>query len=161
MTDEFSSDHLASQRRRFLQHFAFMGLSSSLLPGVLWAKLHEQKAQKITREMLRDAEEISGLHFTDTQREMMLEGVNQNRDIYEEIRQVHLDVSVPPAYRFSPILPGMRFDTVRQPFRMSEIGALKKPRDLESLSFWPVTHLSALLQSHQLSSQELTELYLD
>jgi Asp-tRNA(Asn)/Glu-tRNA(Gln) amidotransferase A subunit family amidase len=138
-----------------------MGLSSSLLPGILWAKLHEQKAQKVTREMLRDAEEISGLHFTDAQREMMLQGVNQNRDMYKELRQVHLDVSVPPAYRFSPILPGMRFDTVRRPFRMSEIGTLKKPSGLESLSFWPVTHLSVLLRSRQLSSQELTELYLD
>ena len=161
MADELSSDYLPNQRRQFLQFFASMGLSSSLLPGVLWAKLHEQKAEKITREMLSDAEEISGLHFTDTQREMMLAGVNRNRDIYQELRQVHLDFSVPPAYRFSPILPGMRFDTVRRPFRMSEVGALKKPSDLESLSFWPVTHLSALVRSRQLSSQELTELYLD
>ena len=161
MAGELSSDCPLNRRRQFLQYFASMGLSSSLLPGILWAKLHEQKAQKVTREMLRDAEEISGLHFTDAQREMMLEGVNQNRDMYKELRQVHLDVSVPPAYRFSPILPGMRFDTVRRPFRMSEIGALKKPSGLESLSFWPVTHLSVLLRSRQLSSQELTELYLD
>ena len=161
MADELASNYLPNQRRQFIQYFASMGLSTSLLPGVLWAKLYEKRAQKITIEMLRDAEAISGLHFTDAQREMMLEGVNQNRDIYEELRQIHLDVSVPPAYRFSPILPGMRFDTVRRPFRMSEIGILKKPSDLESLSFWPVTHLSALLRSRQLSSQELTELYLD
>jgi hypothetical protein len=133
MADELPSDYPPNQRRQFLQYFAAMGLSSSLLPGVLWAKLHQQKAQKITREMLLDAEEISGLHFTDVQREMMLDGVNQNRDMYRELRQVHLDVSVPPAYRFSPILPGMRFDTVRRPFRMSEIGSLKKPSHLESL----------------------------
>jgi Asp-tRNA(Asn)/Glu-tRNA(Gln) amidotransferase A subunit family amidase len=161
MADELSSDDSPNQRRRFLQYFASIGLSSSLLPGVLWAKLHELKAQKITLEMLLDAEEISGLHFTDVQREMMLDGVNQNRDMYRELRQVHLDVSVPPAYRFSPILPGMRFDTVRRPFRMSEIDSLKKPSHLESLSFWPVTHLSVLLRSRQLSSQELTELYVD
>ena len=161
MADELPSDYPPNQRRQFLQYFASMGLSSSLLPGVLWAKLHEQGAQKITREMLLDAEEISGLHFTDVQRKMMLDGVNQNRDMYRELRQVHLDVSVPPAYHFSPILPGMRFDTVRRPFRMSEIGSLKKPSHLESLSFWPVTHLSVLLRSRQLSSQELTELYVD
>ncbi len=99
MAGELSSDCPLNRRRQFLQYFASMGLSSSLLPGILWAKLHEQKAQKVTREMLRDAEEISGLHFTDAQREMMLEGVNQNRDMYKELRQVHLDVSVPPAYR--------------------------------------------------------------
>jgi len=150
-----------NQRRRFIEYFALSGLSSTLLPGVLWAKLQEQRAQKITLEMLRDAEEIAGLDFTDAQREMMLKGVNQNRDIYKELRQVDLDVSVPPAFRFSPILPGMRFDTVKRPFRMSCIGALKRPYDVESLSFWPVTHLSALIRSRQLASLELTELYLD
>ncbi len=55
----------------------------------------------------------------------------------------------------------MRCDTVRRPFRMSAIGAVKKAAGLESISFWPVTHLSALLRSRQLSSLELTELYLD
>ncbi len=92
MADELSSDDSPNQRRRFLQYFASIGLSSSLLPGVLWAKLHEQKAQKITREMLRDAEEIAGLHFTDAQREMMLSGVNQNRDIYKERKRKPKDV---------------------------------------------------------------------
>jgi len=161
VADKLSSDYPPNQRRQFLQYFASVGLSSSLLPGVLWAKLHEQKAQKITREMLRDAEEIAGLHFTDAQREMMLSGVNQNRDIYKELRQVHLDPSIAPALRFSPILPGMRFDTVKLPFRMSSIGALKRPADIESVAFWPVTHLSALIRSRQLASLELTELYLD
>src|SRR6266568_7354659 len=161
MPDELASGYPPIQRRQFIEYFAFMGLSRSLLPGVLWAKLQEQKGQKITREMLRDAEEISGLHFTDAQRDMMLKGVNENRDMYKELRQVHLDVTVPPALRFSPILPGMRFDTVRRPFRMSTITPLRRPSDLESLSFWPVTHLSALIRSRQLASLELTELYLD
>jgi Asp-tRNA(Asn)/Glu-tRNA(Gln) amidotransferase A subunit family amidase len=161
MPDELVSGYPPNQRRQFIEYFAFMGLSSSLLPGVLWAKLQEQKAPKITREMLREAEEISGLHFTDAQRDTMLKGVNENRDMYKELRQVHLDVAIPPALRFSPILPGMRFDTVKRPFRMSAIGTLRRPSDSESLSFWPVTHLSALIRSRQLSSLELTELYLD
>ncbi len=161
MADELAPCYRANQRRQFIEYFAFLGLSSSLLPGVLWAKLQEQKTQKITAEMLREAEEISGLHFTDAQRDMMLKGVNENRDMYKQLREVHLDVTVPPALRFSPILPGMRFDTVQRPFRMSAIGTLSRPSDLESLSFWPVTHLSALIRSRQLSSLELTELYLD
>src|SRR5262245_60000639 len=111
--------------------------------------------------MLRDAEEIAGLYYTDAQREMMLSGVNQNRDMYNELRQVHLDPSVAPPLRFSPVLPGMRFDTVKRPFRLSSIDALKRPAHVESVAFWPVTHLSALVRSWQLAWLELTELYLD
>jgi len=77
--------------------------------------------------MLRNAEEIAGLNFTEAQREMMLEGVNQNLRMYDELRQIHLDVSVEPACRFSPILPGMRFDTARLPFQMSAVSSLARP----------------------------------
>src|SRR5260370_34932322 len=92
---------------------------------------------------------------------MMRKGVNENPHLEEELRQGPLKVTIPPALRFSPILPGMRFDTAHRPFRMSAIGTLSRPSDLESLAFWPVTRLSALIRSRQLSSLELTELFLD
>ena len=107
----------SNSRRQFIEYFAGIGLSSTLLPGVLWADMQQLKTQKITKEMLKNAEEIAGLNFTEAQREMMLAGVNQNLHMYDELRQVHLDVSVEPAVRFSPILPGMRFDTERHAFR--------------------------------------------
>ncbi len=151
----------SNSRRQFIEYFAGIGLSSTLLPGVLWADMQQLKTQKITKEMLKNAEEIAGLNFTEAQREMMLAGVNQNLHMYDELRQVHLDVSVEPAVRFSPILPGMRFDTERHAFRMSAVSSLTRPADLQALAFWPVTHLSRLIQSHQLSSLELTKLYLD
>src|SRR5258708_16423792 len=97
MADELASGYPPNQRRQFIEYFAFMGLSSSLLPGVLWAKLQEQKTQKITAEMLREAEEISGLHFPDAQRDMMLKGVHENRDLYKQRREGHVDVPAPPA----------------------------------------------------------------
>jgi len=43
VADKLSSDYPPNQRRQFLQYFASVGLSSSLLPGVLWAKLHEPR----------------------------------------------------------------------------------------------------------------------
>jgi hypothetical protein len=45
MADELASNYLPNQRRQFIQYFASMGLSNSLLPGVLWAKLYEQRAE--------------------------------------------------------------------------------------------------------------------
>src|SRR5207253_7558402 len=44
---------------------------------------------------------------------------------------------------------------------MSAVSSPTRPADLQVLAFWPVTHLSRLIQSHQLSSLELTKLYLD
>src|SRR5262249_57240456 len=55
----------------------------------------------------------------------------------------------------------MRFDTVRQPLPMSTVASLTRPTNLQTLAFWPLMHLSTLMRSRQLSSLELTELYLD
>jgi Asp-tRNA(Asn)/Glu-tRNA(Gln) amidotransferase A subunit family amidase len=152
---------LLSNRRQFIGYFTSIGLSSTLLPGVLWAKVHQQKAQRISKEMLTEAEKIAGLHFTEAQRDMMVEGVNQNLRRYDELRQIHLDVSVAPALRFSPILPGMKFDTKRLPFRMSKLPNVSRPQDVEEVAFWPVTQLAQLIKSRKLRSVELTRMYLD
>ncbi len=91
MSNQDRHDLLAN-RRQFIGYFTSIGLSSTLLPGVLWAKVHQRKALRISKEMLKEAEKIAGLHFSESQRDMMVEGVNQNLRRYDELRQIHLDV---------------------------------------------------------------------
>jgi Asp-tRNA(Asn)/Glu-tRNA(Gln) amidotransferase A subunit family amidase len=153
-------DQLLPDRRNFIAYFAGLGLSSTLFPGVLWAQVQQRSAQKITKEMLIAAERIAGLNFTDAQREMMLLGVNGNLAFYEELRRVNLDVSDVPALRFSPILPGMKFDKRRLPFRPSIVPDLSRPENLEDVAFWSVAQLATLIKTRKVGSVELTEMYL-
>jgi len=153
--------HLISDRRKFIGFFASLGLSSTLFPGVLWAQLQQKPSQKITREMLVAAEQLAGLHFTDAQREMMLAGVNDNAVFYDEIRRVHLEVTDAPALRFSPILPGMKFDKRNLPFRASTAPSVDRPESLEDVAFWSVLQLAELIKSRRVSSVALTEMYPD
>jgi Asp-tRNA(Asn)/Glu-tRNA(Gln) amidotransferase A subunit family amidase len=147
-------------RRRFLAYFSGIGLSSTLLPGVLWAQLEGQQPRKISPEMLKSAERIAGLEFTDAERELLIADVNQHLAHYEHIRKIHLDNSVVSCLRFSPILPGMKFDTVRRPMQMSQSREVQRPSNLEDVAFWPVTSLAHLIKSRQVRSVELTEMYL-
>jgi len=124
----------SNTRRQFIEYFACLGLSSTPLPAILWTEMQHSKVQKITMDMLKTAEELAGLNFTEAQRRMVLEGVNQNLQSYDQIRRVPLEASIEPALRFSPVLPGMTFDTVRQPFRMSAVGT---SRDLTRYSSAP------------------------
>jgi len=153
-------DQFLPDRRNFIAYFAGLGLSSTLFPGVLWAQVQQRSAQKITKEMLIAAERIAGLNFTDAQREMMLLGVNGNLAFYEELRRVNLDVSDVPALRFSPILPGMKFDKRRLPFRPSIVPDLSRPENLEDVAFWSVAQLATLIKTRKVGSVELTEMYL-
>jgi len=151
---------MLANRRDFLSLFATLGLTSTLFPGVLWGQVQEKKADVITNEMLAAAEQISGVHFTEAQREMMLEWVNDNRSLYSELRQVHLDVSVAPALHFNPILPGMKFNKEQLPVKYSDAANLKRPKKLENVAYWNIVDLAHLIKTKQVHSVELTEMYL-
>src|SRR3954447_5398113 len=154
------SDPVAT-RRRFITYFAGIGLSSTLLPGVLWAQVQETKAERITDAILKDALAIAGLEFTDQQRAQMLAGVNQNLTRYAELRQIHLDPNIAPPLYYSPLVPGTRLDRSVKPFRASAAPPLRRPANLEDAAFWPLAHLAQLLKTRQVTSVELTRMYLD
>jgi Asp-tRNA(Asn)/Glu-tRNA(Gln) amidotransferase A subunit family amidase len=147
-------------RRRFLAYFSSLGLTSTLFPGVLWARVQNAGTPQITKEMLRDAASVAGLTFNDSALDDMLEGVNQHRTVYEQLRAVHLDNSLAPPLYFNPVVPGMRIDRSRRPFRASRRPRVVRPKNLEEAAFWPVTQLAALIRSKQATSVELTEMYL-
>src|SRR4029453_10419940 len=46
------------------------------------------------------------------------------------------------------------------PFRLSTPPAVKRPANLEDVAFWPVRHLAELIRSKQVTSVQLTEMYL-
>src|SRR5258707_9545496 len=150
---------LVRDRRLFLAYFSSLGLTSTLLPGVLWAKVEEQQPERISKEMLRAAASVAGVQFTEQQFERMLQGVNDNLGKYEEIRKVELDNSVAPPLYFNPIVPGMKIERTKRVFRVSEAPRVSRPQNLEDVAFWPAMHLGELIRTKQVSSVELTERY--
>jgi Asp-tRNA(Asn)/Glu-tRNA(Gln) amidotransferase A subunit family amidase len=164
-------------RRSFLAYFSSLGLSSTLFPGVLWAKIEEKKVASrshsdrasqieqasdvvITKEMLRDAAAVAGLEFTDQQLDKMLAGMNKNLARYRELRKIPLENAIAPPLYFNPILPGTRIDRTKRPIRMSTPPKAERPRNLEDVAFWQVTQLAELVRTKQVTSVELTEMYL-
>ncbi len=147
-------------RRSFLAYFSGLGLSATVLPGVLWAKMQDDEVTKVTKEMLKDAEQIAGLEFTDQERELMVDGLNKHLKSYEKLREVRLDNSVVPAIQFNPVAPGMKFEKKQLPIKASKPIKAKRPSDIKELSFWTITNLAGLIKSRKVSSLELTKMYL-
>ena len=143
-------------RRRFLAYFAALGLAGTSLPRRLWAAAADGP---ITKKVLTRAERMAGLEFTDDERELMLEGLNELREDYARVREVKLDNSVPPAFRFDPHLTAPPAGPGRgaRPW----LPPAERPATAEELAFLPVTRLAALLAGGAVSSVELTRLYLE
>jgi Asp-tRNA(Asn)/Glu-tRNA(Gln) amidotransferase A subunit family amidase len=151
---------LTESRRRFLAQFASTSLGATLLPGVLWARMQDAGAQRVTLEMLTDALKLSGVELSEDERKGLLESANRNLSGFEAIRRLTIPPDVSPPFHFSPVVPGVRIDKAQYPIRLSRVSGVKRPDDLEDVAFWPVRHLAELIRSRQVSSLELTEMYL-
>jgi Asp-tRNA(Asn)/Glu-tRNA(Gln) amidotransferase A subunit family amidase len=155
-----SCDHGAT-RRAFVGYFSSVGLGSTLLPGVLWAKLQEEPTPRITTAMLKGALAIAGLDFSDEDQQQMLTALNQNPDRFADLRKIHIDPDLAPPLYYSPIVPGTRLDRVAKPFRASKPRPVRRPATLEDAAFWPIADLAQLIKTRQVTSMELTRMYLD
>ena len=80
---------------------------------------------------------------------------------YADLRQIHIDPNIAPPLYYSPIVPGTRLDRAQKPFRTSATPSLRRPANLEDVAFWPLAHLAHLLKTRQVTSVELSRMYLD
>jgi Asp-tRNA(Asn)/Glu-tRNA(Gln) amidotransferase A subunit family amidase len=147
-------------RRRFMATFAGAGLGSTLVPGVLWARMQDAAAQRVTLAMVDDALKLAGVEIGEEEKKALVETANRNLTGYEELRKLHIPPDVSPPFHFSPVVPGMTVNKTRMSFRLSSAPSVKRPANLEEAAFWPLRHLGELIRTRQVTSLELTEMYL-
>src|SRR5207249_3922344 len=105
-------------RRRFLAHFACTSLGATFLPCVLWMQIQQSGEPRITAEMLKTALAISGLDFTDTERNAMIQTVNRSLSQYEDLHKFNIPNNVSPPFHFNALVPGMKVNRRREPMRL-------------------------------------------
>jgi Asp-tRNA(Asn)/Glu-tRNA(Gln) amidotransferase A subunit family amidase len=121
-----------------------------------------QESRAVTLEMIRQAEWIAGLELTESQRKAILDSVDRALRDFKALRAVPLTNDIPPALSFHPaaLLPPAE-TTRRGTVELTRRAAPKRPEAAEDLAFLPVTALAELLRTRQVTSTELTKLYLD
>ena len=147
-------------RRAFMAYFGAVGLSSTLLPGVLWSQV-QQQGPEITKEMIAAAEEISGLKFSDDERTAMVRSLQQMRGNLQTLHKEPLDQSILPAIVFDPVPPGKELAKKNKALMVrSKVPIMARPGSVEELAYAPVTQLSDLVRSRKVKPSELTDMYL-
>jgi Asp-tRNA(Asn)/Glu-tRNA(Gln) amidotransferase A subunit family amidase len=101
--------------------------------------------------------ESAGLSFTDEQLQTIENHLKKQHERAEEIRGLSIDHSVEPVTSFTPGVP----PTGPSSFRLTECQPPAHAQDDTSLAFLPVTHLSRLIATKEISPVELTRIYLD
>ncbi|HKK28168.1 MAG TPA: amidase [Gemmatimonadota bacterium] len=124
---------------------------------------------RIDRSTLRAALKIIGLSYTEAELDTLLarrgrygndfSGRGDRRNAYEALRSVPLASSDRPALFFRPLPPAEPI-AERKPAFAPLPTEVRRPDDLEDVAFWPIPKLAALLRSGQVTSVELTRMYL-
>jgi Asp-tRNA(Asn)/Glu-tRNA(Gln) amidotransferase A subunit family amidase len=149
---------LSPTRRRFLEALAALGIGSAVFQRALATAADEKK---ITVEMIQQAEWIAGIQLADEDRKALADRLNRQQKQFESIRAVKIVHDIPPAISFNPApwLPPS-CGPIRRDAEPIVRAAPKKPDTSEDLAFLPVTILASLIRTRQVSSVELTRLYL-
>jgi Asp-tRNA(Asn)/Glu-tRNA(Gln) amidotransferase A subunit family amidase len=147
----------ASARRDFLALCGTLGMGSTLLPGVVWARVAE--GAEITTATLAAAEEVAGVTMTDAQRTLMLERLKAQTRSLGALRGIPLPNEVPPAVQFAAEPPGT--PAPRSAPKPTRVNATALSTDVRALAFASVTQLGALLRARRVTSEQLTRLSLE
>ena len=117
-------------------------------------------AQRITKEMMKQAEKLIGIELTDAQEAMALGGVNRNLDSYETNRKVDIPLDTEPAISFHPTRAKKELYVAKTKFRFGKV-ELPQFKSVDELAFATVPQLAELIRTRKISSTELTKMYLD
>ncbi|HSM88197.1 MAG TPA: amidase [Candidatus Limnocylindrales bacterium] len=76
-------------------------------------------------------------------------------------RKVAIEATLSPYSQWNPVLPGEQAGPQRNEFIRSKADPGPLPRNDEDIAFAPVTHLSRWIEKRQLTSERLTNIYLE
>jgi hypothetical protein len=106
------------------------------------------------------AEWVAGLSFTDAERQLMAKGIAELAQDFERLRAIRLDNGVPPALVFQTLAPRSDAAPPSTPSRMRAERPSARPAD-DDLVFAGAVELGRRIAARQISSVELTRLYLE
>lgn len=149
-------------RRELIAAVAGLGVGSAVFQRALVASAQDEAKKPIglTPEMVKNAEWVAGIELTDAQRARVTGALTRTLNGMRDAAKVTLGNETLPAIQFNPA-PGLAPHVGPPGTVTAPAGEAKKPEKADDLAFAPLTTLCQLLRTKQVSSVELTKLYLE
>jgi len=117
-------------------------------------------AQDVLVNEIIKTEKMYDLHFSDAQRDSMVNQLNANLHLYQYLHGFNLPNSVPLPNWFDPVLPTMTFNTKQEPINWNIPAGVVMPSDTNQLAFYTIAQLSSLLIHHKITSVQLSRFFI-
>lgn len=114
-----------------------------------------------THESTQQALSIIGLEYTQAETDSMQENLASHLKDYEQLRTVALNNSVMPSILFNPLPAGFTPAKDHAGIDWEIPESFRRPEHDYEIAFLSIPELAALLRSRQITSSELTKIYLE
>ncbi|MBC8346289.1 MAG: amidase [Candidatus Marinimicrobia bacterium] len=115
--------------------------------------------KEMTLGDIASAEKIFGLDFTAAERDSLLEGAQEHLYQYEALRSIDLSNHVGFPLFYNPFPAGMNLPRGEDRYDFSDVVTVR-PENIEQCAFMTVPQLAYLIRTKQVTSEELTRMYL-
>ncbi len=115
----------------------------------------------IDRRSVETAAGLIDLQLTEAEIDSMLPDLQDQLESYQAMRETSVENAVRPALVFDPVPRGRAGLDKRDLLRVSPTSNRELPDDLEDLAFWSVRDLAELVRTRQVTSTQLTKMYLE
>lgn len=167
----FSKPHIersteSLSRRRILHVLGTAGIGTATLQRVLAQEA--AKAGKLTPDQIANAEWISGITLSDSERDALHSHLEKIQRDAEQIREIEIEWDTIPAFRFDPEIAASASrhrsedppDWIRLPDDLVS-GFARVDTNSTDFAFLPIRELGQMLRAKHVTSVQLTEYFLN
>lgn len=159
MKGRYTRRVLMMDRRAFVALFA-TSAGSAAMPGLASAQM-QPGTLKVSVEMVREAARLAGLSWTDAECQDVADSLSSLAKGAEKIDKDALTNASPLPLHFDPRPAGAPVTIPRASFKPAAPPRVVRPSHLEETAFWSIAELAELVRTRQVTSRELTRMYLD
>ena len=106
------------------------------------------------------SEKILGIEFSSSERDSLINTVSRRIGQYKALREIDIPNNISFPLFYDPLPIGMKIPQGKDNFKFRDIKTLR-PDNLEKCAFMTIPQLAYLIRTKQVSSEELTRMYLD
>ena len=129
--------------------------------GVMFGFVLAKNTGPILRDDVLAAQKLINLDFSDDEVDTMLSYLEDNRKGYDTMRTFSLENDIEPAVSFDPYPMDLEIVPSKGLHVWQVDENVKLPKDRDAIAFLSIRELAGLIKSRQISSVELTKIYLE
>lgn len=145
-------------RRQIIKAVAGLGIGTTVFGRALATIAQDEP--KITTAMIKEAEWVAGLELTEEEREQAARSLERTSRNLANLRKIKLTNDIGPAIHFRTLGEPRETDLPKRQAKVVNGKIDSKPGSEEEIAFLPVSKLATLIKKRQISSLELTKIYL-